>query len=57
MVREGLRNVTAGSNPMSIKRGIEKAVEAVVEQLHAASKDVGDEGADRLGGGHLRGRL
>ena len=40
MVREGLRNVAAGSNPMSIKRGIEKAVEAVVEQLHAASKDV-----------------
>ena len=40
MVREGLRNVAAGSNPMSIKRGIEKAVEAVTEQLHAASKDV-----------------
>src|SRR6201747_473839 len=40
MVREGLRNVAAGSNPMSIKRGIEKAVEAVVEQLHAASKEV-----------------
>src|SRR5580765_5905631 len=40
MVREGLRNVAAGSNPMSIKRGIEKAVEAVTEQLHAMSKDV-----------------
>ena len=40
MVREGLRNVAAGANPMGIKRGIEKAVEAVAEQLMAASKDV-----------------
>ena len=40
MVREGLRNVAAGANPMSIKRGIEKAVEAVSEALTAASKDV-----------------
>ena len=40
MVREGLRNVTAGANPMSLKRGIEKAVAAVVEQLALAAKDV-----------------
>ena len=40
MVREGLRNVAAGANPMGIKRGIEKAVEAVVRALTAASKDV-----------------
>ncbi|MDQ6712063.1 MAG: chaperonin GroEL, partial [Candidatus Dormibacteraeota bacterium] len=40
LVREGLRNVAAGANPMALKRGIEKAVEAVVEQLHAMSKDV-----------------
>ena len=40
MVREGLRNVAAGANPMSIKRGIEKAVEAVSEALTAASKEV-----------------
>ena len=40
MVREGLRNVAAGANPMGIKRGIEKAVEAVSEALTAASKDV-----------------
>src|SRR3712207_5325601 len=40
MVREGLRNVTAGANPMSLKRGIETAVEAVVEQLADAAKDV-----------------
>src|SRR5947199_2380920 len=33
MVREGLRNVAAGANPMALKRGIEKAVEAVSEQL------------------------
>jgi len=40
MVREGLRNVTAGANPMSLKRGIDKAVSAIVEQLQAASVDV-----------------
>ena len=33
MVTEGLRNVTAGANPMVVKRGIEKAVEAVVAEL------------------------
>jgi chaperonin GroEL len=40
--REGLRNVTAGSNPMHIKRGIEKAVEAVVGELKKLSKEVKD---------------
>ncbi len=35
--REGLKNVTAGANPMELKRGIEKAVEAVVEQLKTVS--------------------
>ena len=40
MVREGLRNVTAGANPMSLKRGIEKAVALVIEQLVIAAKDV-----------------
>ena len=40
MVREGLRNVAAGANPMGIKRGIEKAVEAVSYALTSASKDV-----------------
>ena len=38
--REGLRNVTAGANPMALKRGIEKACEAVVEQLAKQSKQV-----------------
>jgi len=40
MVREGLRNVAAGANPMALKRGIEHAVEAVSEQLLNMSKDV-----------------
>ena len=40
MVREGLRNVTAGANPMSLKRGIEKAVAAIVDELAAQAKPV-----------------
>ncbi len=40
LVREGLRNVAAGANPMSLKKGIEKATEAVSEQLLALAKDV-----------------
>src|SRR6202140_3124032 len=40
MVREGLRNVAAGANPMSLKRGIEIAVEAAVASLHDLSKEV-----------------
>jgi chaperonin GroEL len=40
LVREGLRNVAAGANPMSLKRGIERAVEAVSEQLANAAKEV-----------------
>ena len=35
--REGLKNVTAGANPMELKRGIDRAVEAVVEQLKTLS--------------------
>ena len=38
LVREGLRNVAAGANPMALKRGIEKAVEAVSEQLLGAGR-------------------
>src|SRR6266545_4814072 len=40
LVREGLRNVAAGANPMSLKKGIEKATEAVSEQLLQLAKDV-----------------
>jgi chaperonin GroEL len=40
IVREGLKNVAAGANPMGLKRGIEAAVDAVVENLKAESKPV-----------------
>ncbi|CRK61261.1 Heat shock protein 60 family chaperone GroEL [Alloactinosynnema sp. L-07] len=40
LVREGLRNVAAGADPLSLKRGIEIAVEAVIEQLHKNAKEV-----------------
>ncbi|HEX9780888.1 MAG TPA: chaperonin GroEL [bacterium] len=41
--REGLKNVTAGANPMALKRGIDKAVEEVVAQLKKLSKQVKDK--------------
>ena len=41
--REGLKNVTAGANPMSLKRGVEKAVEAIVEKLGKLSKSIKDK--------------
>ncbi len=40
LVREGLRNVAAGANPMGLKKGIERAVEAVSDELLAMAKDV-----------------
>src|SRR5471030_2309332 len=40
LVREGLRNVAAGANPMALKRGIEAAVERVIEELAKMSKPV-----------------
>jgi chaperonin GroEL len=40
IVREGLKNVAAGANPMGLKRGVEAAVDAVVENLKEQSKDV-----------------
>src|SRR5882762_3331339 len=40
IVREGLKNVAAGANPMALKRGIEKAVDDVVEALKGQSKEV-----------------
>ena len=43
MVREGLRNVAAGANPMSIKKGIEAGVEAAVEAIHSQSVDVSSD--------------
>jgi len=43
IVNEGLRNVTAGANPLAIRRGIEKAVEAVVESIKKAAVAVSDQ--------------
>ena len=40
IVREGLKNVSAGANPMGLKRGIEKAVDAVVDNLKAQSTEI-----------------
>src|ERR671927_330846 len=40
IVREGLKNVAAGANPMALKRGIERAVEQVVENLKSQSKEI-----------------
>mgnify|MGYP003599026837 FL=1 len=42
IVREGLKNVAAGANPMDLKRGIDKAVLAVVENLKSQSQEVGN---------------
>ena len=42
IVKEGLKNVAAGANPMDLKRGIDKAVEAIVVNLDKQSKKVGD---------------
>ncbi|KGL51804.1 MULTISPECIES: chaperonin GroEL [Porphyromonas] len=39
----GLKNVAAGANPMDLKRGIDKAVEKVVEHLRSQSKEIGDD--------------
>ena len=43
IVTAGLKNVAAGANPMDLKRGIDKAVEAVVENLKGQSQQVGDD--------------
>lgn len=40
LVREGLRNVAAGANPIALKRGIDIAVAKIVEKLHAAAKEI-----------------
>jgi chaperonin GroEL len=50
IVREGLKNVAAGANPMGLKRGIETAVDQVVEHLKSQSKEVsGKEDIARVG--------
>ncbi len=42
IIHSGLKNVTAGANPMDLKRGIDKAVEAVVAELRNISRDISD---------------
>ena len=50
MIHEGMKNVTAGANPMVLRKGIAKAVEAAVASLHAHSKKVnGTEDITRVG--------
>jgi chaperonin GroEL len=46
MVREGLRNVAAGANPIALKRGIEQGVDAAVEAIAASARDV--EGREQI---------
>ena len=43
LYREGLKNVAAGHNPMALKRGIEKAVTVVVDEIHRLSKEVSEK--------------
>jgi chaperonin GroEL len=43
IIHEGLKNVTAGANPMDLKRGIDKAVSKIIESLAEQSKTVGDD--------------
>ena len=43
IITEGLKNVAAGANPMDVKRGIDKAVKAVVEGIKAQAQEVGDD--------------
>src|SRR5690606_29384794 len=43
IISEGLKNVAAGANPMDLKRGIDKAVEAVIENLRSQSEKVGND--------------
>ena len=49
IVREGIRNVTAGANPMALKRGIEIAVKKAVEEIHKLSKDIKGEMIAQVG--------
>jgi chaperonin GroEL len=49
IIREGVKNVAAGANPMALKRGIEKAVEAAVEELKRLSKPVKGEMISQVG--------
>ena len=56
MVHEGLRNVAAGANPMSLKKGIEAGVESAVASLRGIARETDSKEPDRPGGVHLRRR-
>ena len=56
IVREGLKNVAAGANPMAIKRGIERAVDAAVEEIKEHVQRDLRQGRHRPRGHHLRRR-
>ena len=43
LIGEGLRNVAAGANPMDLKRGMDKASKAIIEELKKLSREVGDD--------------
>ncbi|PLX00187.1 MAG: chaperonin GroEL [Marinilabiliales bacterium] len=47
IVNTGLKNVTAGANPMDLKRGIEKAVKAIIDDLNQQKREIGDDN-DRI---------
>ncbi|MCC7173832.1 MAG: chaperonin GroEL, partial [Bryobacterales bacterium] len=49
IIREGVKSVAAGANPMALKRGIEKAVEAVVEDIKAYSKPISGDAIAQVG--------
>ena len=54
IVRQGLHNVAAGANPIALKRGIELAVDQVVEAIGKRAKDGRRQGPDRPRRDHLR---
>jgi chaperonin GroEL len=43
LITEGMKNITAGANPMQLRRGLEKAAETVVDELHKMSKELGSK--------------
>ena len=53
LVREGLRNVAAGADPISLKRGIEKAVAALTDELLASAKEVESKEEIEIGRAHV----
>jgi chaperonin GroEL len=53
VVREGMKYVAAGMNPMDLKRGIDKAVAAAIEELRKISKPTSSEQRNRSSGNHL----